>query len=297
VAADDEELWAPFLAFRTEDRRAARLRRHVEEDMKRGGRHVPRRAAALSRDEIVRAAINVADAEGADAISMRRIAREVSAGTMSLYWHVASKEELLDLMIDAVMGEQRAPEPSGYWRADLGTLARNARSTFHQHLWVMDFMVGRPPAGPKALQNLERALGTLDGIGLDKATAMNIVLKVTTYALGAVLREVQEANGDRYLEQFAGVTDQADGDDTRRRPDPAPRTLSAYDGAHRVRHRPGRRDTRDARFEFGLDCLLTGCGPPRPPPDRGARNRRHGLRLLRRPADSGTRQGLSLGTF
>src|SRR5216117_2799040 len=54
VATDDEELWAPFLAFRAEDRRAARLRRHVDEDMKRGGRHVPRRAAALSRDEIVR---------------------------------------------------------------------------------------------------------------------------------------------------------------------------------------------------------------------------------------------------
>src|SRR5207247_4045186 len=99
VAADDEELWAPFLAFRPEDRHAARLRRHVEQDMKRGARHVPRRAAALSRDEIVRTAIKVADAEGPDAISMRRIARELNAGTMSLYWHVASKEELLDLMI------------------------------------------------------------------------------------------------------------------------------------------------------------------------------------------------------
>ena len=67
---------------------AARIRRHVEQDMKRGARHVPRRAAALSRDEIVRTAIKVADAEGPDAISMRRIARELNAGTMSLYWHV-----------------------------------------------------------------------------------------------------------------------------------------------------------------------------------------------------------------
>jgi AcrR family transcriptional regulator len=261
VATDDEELWAPFLAFRTEDRRSARLRRHVEEDMKRGGRHVPRRAAALSRDEIVRAAINVADAEGADAISMRRIAREVSAGTMSLYWHVASKEELLDLMIDAVMSEQQAPEPSGDWRADLGTLARNARSTFHQHLWVMEFMVGRPPAGPKALQNLERALGALDGLGLDKATAMNIVLTVTTYALGAVLREVQEANGDRYLEQrFAGVTDQERATMTRE-------FVARIRATGRYPHMtalieagidPDAAHTRDARFEFGLDCLLDG---------------------------------------
>ena len=68
---------------------------------------MPRRAAALSREEIVRAAIKVADAEGPDAISMRRIARELNSGTMSLYWHVASKEELLDLMIDSVQGAQR----------------------------------------------------------------------------------------------------------------------------------------------------------------------------------------------
>jgi AcrR family transcriptional regulator len=269
VAADDEELWAPFLAFRGEDRRATRLRRHVEEDLKRGTRHVPRRAAALSRDEIVRAALSVADAEGADAISMRRIARELNAGTMSLYWHVASKEELLDLMIDAVMGEQQVPEPSGDWRADMGTLARSARSAFHQHLWVMDFMVGRPPAGPKALQNLERALGSLDGLGLGKATAMNIVLTLTTYALGAVMREVQEANGDRYNQQrFAGVTDQEREAMTRE-------FVARLHATGRYPHMtalieagvdPDAAHTRDARFEFGLDCLLDGIAArvPRP---------------------------------
>jgi hypothetical protein len=72
-----------------------------------------RRSAALSRDEIVRTAIGVADAEGADAISMRRIARELGSGTMSLYWHVTSKDELLDLMIDAITGEAEAPAPPG----------------------------------------------------------------------------------------------------------------------------------------------------------------------------------------
>jgi AcrR family transcriptional regulator len=261
VAADDEELWAPFLAFRAEDRHAARLRRHVEQDMRRGSRHVPRRAAALSRDEIVQAAIKVADAEGADAISMRRIAREVNAGTMSLYWHIASKEELLDLVIDTVLGEQQAPEPSGDWRADLGTLARNARSVFHQHRWVMDFMVGRPPSGPRSLQNLERALGSLDGLGLDKATAMNIVFTVGTYALGTVLREIQEANGERYLEQrFAGLTDQE-------RTEMTHEFLARIRATGRYPHMtalieagidPDAADTRDARFEFGLSCILDG---------------------------------------
>ena len=270
MAADDEELWAPFLALRPEDRHAARLRRHVEQDLKRGSRHLPRRAAALSRDEIVRAAISVADAEGPDAVSMRRIAREVNAGTMSLYWHVASKEELLDLMIDTVQGEQQAPEPSGDWRADLRMLARNARAALHRHRWMVDFIGGRPPVGPKALQNVERALGSLDGLGLDKATGMTIVLTVNTYVLGAVLREVQEVNGERYLEQrFAEVTDQE-------------REAIMHDFVARIRATgryphmtalieagidPDAAESRDARFEFGLDCLLDGIEArlPRPP--------------------------------
>ena len=261
MASDDEELWAPFLAFRPEDRHAARLRRHVEQDMKRGARHVPRRAAALSRDEIVRTAIKVADAEGPDAISMRRIARELNAGTMSLYWHVASKEELVDLMIDTVQGEQRAPEPSGNWRADLRALTRNARAALHRHPWMVDFIGGRPPIGPKALQNVERALASLDGLGLDKVTAMTIVMTVTTYALGAALREAQEASGERYLaQQFADVTDEerdamlADFVTriraTGRYPHMAALIASGVD--------PDAPETRDERFEFGLDCLLDG---------------------------------------
>src|SRR5215468_3498196 len=270
TVADDDELWAPFLAFRPEDRHATRLRRHVEEDMKRGARHVPRRAAALSRDEIVRAAIKVADAEGPDAVSMRRIARELSAGTMSLYWHVASKEELLDLMIDSVQGEELAPEPSGDWRADLRALTRGARAVLHRHPWMVDFIGGRPPVGPKSLQNIERALGSLDGLGLDKATVFTIVQTVGTYALGTVLREAQEITGERHLErQFAGLTDEE-------RDAMLGEFMSQIRASGRYPHMasvieagidPDAPETREARFEFGLDCLLDGIEArlPRPP--------------------------------
>ena len=274
MAADeefDEELWAPFLALRKEDRRAARLREHVQEDIKRGRRHPPRRADALSRDQIVRAAIGVADTEGADAVSMRRIARELNAGTMSLYWHIASKEELLDLMLDWVQGEQQVPEPSGDWQADLRAMAASARASLHQHPWAMDFMGGRPPVGPKSLQNLERALGSLDGLGLDKATAVTIVLTVMTYVLGAVLREVQEQNGERYLqEQAAGLSDEEKESMVRefaervratgRYPHMAAMIAEGVD--------PDAPETRDDRFGFGLDCLLDGIAarisPPQP---------------------------------
>jgi AcrR family transcriptional regulator len=222
---------------------------------------VPRRAAALSRDEIVRVAIKVADAEGPDAISMRRIARELNAGTMSLYWHVASKEELLDLMIDSVQGAQLTPEPSGDWRADLRALTRSARAALHRHPWMVDFIGGRPPIGPKALESIERALASLDGLGLDKATVFTIVQTVSTYALGTVLRETQEVNGERFLEQqFEGLTDEerdamlSDFIDQIRASGRYPHMAAVIEAGID----PDAPETRDERFEFGLDCLLDG---------------------------------------
>ena len=86
----DDELWLPPLA-------ATRPRRRPPSG--RAGRR------PLSRDQIVQAAIAIADREGAEAVGMRRIARELDAGNMSIYWHVANKDELLALMIDAVEGE------------------------------------------------------------------------------------------------------------------------------------------------------------------------------------------------
>jgi len=275
VEPEDEEFWAPFLAYRPGDRRAERLRTHAREDARRRQQHPPRRAAALSREEIVRAALNVADAEGPDAINMRRIARELHSGTMSLYWHIRSKEELLDLMIDAIIGEPGVPEPSGDWRADLRAIACSTRDTLHRHQWAVNFMGGRPPLGPKSLRNLERALSVFDGLDLDKGTAMTTLTAVNTYVLGAVLRELQEMNGEHYMaEVFAGLSE------------PEKQALireftERIRGAGQFPHLvamlaegidPDAPETRDERFEFGLDCLLDGIvarlspGARTPPP-------------------------------
>ena len=98
---------------------------------------------------------------------MRRIAREVGAGAMSLYWYVSSKEELLDLMLDAIEAEIEVPEPSGDWRADLGAFAHRTRAALRQHRWAVEFIGTRPPSGPNDVRNLERLLSLLDGIGVD----------------------------------------------------------------------------------------------------------------------------------
>jgi len=261
VESEDEDLFAPFLAYRPGDRRAERLRAHAREDAKRRQQHPPRRAAALSREEIVRAAMKVADAEGPDAINMRRIARELHSGTMSLYWHIRSKEELLDLMIDAIVGEPGVPEPSGDWRADLRAIACNTRDALHRHRWAVTFMGGRPPLGPKSLRNLDRALGVFDALDVDKGTAMTTLMAVNTYVLGAVVRELQEMNGEHYMaEVFAGLSEAEKAALLRE-------FTERIRGAGRYPHMvamlaegidPDASETRDERFEFGLDCLLDG---------------------------------------
>jgi AcrR family transcriptional regulator len=192
---------------------------------------------------------------------MRRIARELNAGAMSLYWHVSAKEELLDLMLDAVQGEMEVPEPSGDWRADLAAIARNSRAVMHRHRWAMDFMGGRPPMGPNSLRNAERGLAALAGLGLRKAEAINILMTVTTYVMGAVLREMQEMRGEQdWKRELDGLSEEE-----------MHKLLAEYFESLRTSGRyplllemvaegvdPDAPETRDERFEFGLGCLLDG---------------------------------------
>jgi AcrR family transcriptional regulator len=215
-----------------------------------------------------------ADAEGPDAISMRRIAREMNAGAMSLYWHISSKEELLDLMLDAVYGEMTRPESSGDVRADLRAIACDARAALLRHGWVMPFIGGRPPMGPQALRNAERSLAILAGAAPDLATAMNVLMAVMTYVMGAVLREQQEERSQqdqRRAQELAGLSEDdmatvigsftARLRETGRYPN---MTAMISDGVD-----PDAPETRDERFEFGLDGLLDGlmarlAAPPMP---------------------------------
>jgi hypothetical protein len=130
-----------------ERRLAAQVSRHRER-----GVQPSRRDRGLTRDEIVAIALAVADAEGVAAVSMRRIARELNAGVMSLYWHVASKEELQDLMLASVEAEIVVPEPSGDWLADMRTLAQTPAPRCYSTNGRWSFMdsaphLGRPTRG------------------------------------------------------------------------------------------------------------------------------------------------------
>jgi AcrR family transcriptional regulator len=257
---DPDELWPPLMGPGWRDR-GARVHRMLHDGAGRDqrGRGRNRGAPALSRAEIVDAAIAIADAEGSGAISMRRIAQVLRAGTMSLYWHVANKEQLLDLMLDTLIAEIDVPEPTGDWRADLRAQARNERAMLLRHAWVIDFLGGRPPLGPNTLLQMDHLLAALDGLGLDVATAMYILGTVQTYVMGTVLREMQEARVQRDEEQ-ADISGEA-----WKPMRDAWRDRLAADGRFTRVVRfldegidPDAEETRDERFEFGLDCVIDG---------------------------------------
>src|SRR5262245_57204067 len=103
----------------------------------------------LTREAIVEAALRVVGREGAQALSMRRVAEELGTGPASLYWHVASKDALIDLIIDRVAGEIALPEPDpDHWQEQLRTWLLEVRGVFHRHPGVAALTLGRLPVGP-----------------------------------------------------------------------------------------------------------------------------------------------------
>jgi AcrR family transcriptional regulator len=245
-------------AHRAEHER--RVAGHVQRHRERGAQ--PRgRDRGLSRAEIISAAIAIADAEGPDALSMRRIARALGVGAMSLYWHIASKEELLDLMLEAIEGEIEVPEPSGDWQADLRVFARSARASLLRHRWAMEFIGGRPPSGPNDVRNLEGMLALFDGLDLDVRLPIGILMTVGTYVNGAVLRETQEMRSDRDREKMEAGRTPEEIEAERERYAAFFANSGRYPRIQRMVSAnidPDAAETRDERFEWGLDCLLAG---------------------------------------
>jgi DNA-binding transcriptional regulator YhcF (GntR family) len=140
----------------------------------------------LTRDRIVRAAVVIADREGMAEVSMRRIAGELGAATMSLYRHVPGKEELVLHMIDVVMGEENFPKvrPEG-WRARLELSARLQWKMFHRHPWLAPVMsLTRPQMAPNALQHTEWILDAFDDTELDLRGRMFVHVTMFSYVRG-----------------------------------------------------------------------------------------------------------------
>lgn len=156
------------------------------------------RRPSHTRAEIVAAALAIADAEGFDAVSMRRVAQRLGAGTMTLYYYVRNKDELITLMFDEVMGEVLVPEHdlSGDWRPALEQIAKRTRDAFKRHRWSLDRLGdGRP--GPNGLRHFEQSLQALAAAPLADTEKFELIGLVDDYVFGFALREAQELDEHR----------------------------------------------------------------------------------------------------
>ena len=121
----------------------------------------------LSVDEVVDAAIRLADAEGLDAVTMRRVARLAGVAPMSLYTYVPGKAELLDLMLDTTYARMGRTDTAGRpWRERVAAVAEENRALFAAHSWAASISTGRPPLGPGQMAKYDHELRALDGLGL-----------------------------------------------------------------------------------------------------------------------------------
>jgi AcrR family transcriptional regulator len=220
--------------------------------------------SGLTVDAVVAAGIEVADAEGITGVSMRRVAERLSAGTMSIYTHVPGKGDLIQLMVDSVLGElyddmeapSRAP---GGWRGALMFVARTNWDLYRRHPWLLDVSGTRPVLGPHTIENYEAELRPLDGLGLSDVEMDSVLTLVLTHVRATATALVAM---DRTRES-SGMTDSEWWSAT------APLLDKVIDGgrfpvASRVGTSTGQ--AFDAAGDpvhamtFGLECILDGVG-------------------------------------
>lgn len=149
------------------------------------------RKPRFTRDDIAEAAIRIADAEGFDAVSMRRIAAELDAGTMTLYHYIRTKDELFSLIIDAFMGEVILPADSDLpssWRAAMTVIARRSRDAIRRHPWMFDIS-DDPSLGPNGVRHFDQSLQALSSLDVDLQGKLDVLMAVDEYVFGFCMHE------------------------------------------------------------------------------------------------------------
>jgi AcrR family transcriptional regulator len=213
----------------------------------------------FTREQIAKAALEIADSEGFEALSMRRVAEELGAGTMTLYYYVRDKEDLLTLVEDALMGEICGacdPLPKG-WRAAVSRLANAARATYVRHAWALRSLTGLR-IKPNGLRHIEQSLQAVAGTDLPIDKRFEILSIVDDYVFGhcaGLMRRRGQPPLDRKTaramsEAMNRFLDEGDY--------PHLRAMFGNEDPMAVFARNGGFTTEDHHFDIGLDALLDG---------------------------------------
>ncbi|HVT00006.1 MAG TPA: TetR/AcrR family transcriptional regulator C-terminal domain-containing protein [Solirubrobacterales bacterium] len=212
----------------------------------------------LSRESIVAAAVEIADADGLEAVSIRRLATKLDARPMSLYSHIERKGDLIDLMIDEVMAAAVLPDgpPADDWREGLRQIAARTRETARAHPWMIATAFRRPFIGPNSLRHIDQSLAAVSSLPLAPERKRAVLLAIDTYTLGFVRWEVLSPetggapcggwpeDGPTAAEIDAYVTAQAASGDYPHLQELAGKDLSL--------------GVKAEKFEVGLEWLLAG---------------------------------------
>jgi AcrR family transcriptional regulator len=202
----------------------------------------------LTRERVLLTALNLADQGGVEALSMRKLGQELGVEAMSLYNHVANKDELVNDMVDLVFGEFGLPPRGADWQTAMRQRARSAREVLARHPWAIGLMESRSQPGPATLQHHDAVIGCLREAGFSIAMAAHAYSLLDSYLYGFALQQASLP-----FKTSADVTEVAD------------RILQQFP-VHAYPHlaeltiqhvlQPGY-DYAD-EFQFGLDLILEG---------------------------------------
>jgi AcrR family transcriptional regulator len=204
------------------------------------------RRAPLSRDQVLQAAIALADEGGVGALSMRKLGQVLGVEAMSLYNHVAGKADLLDGMVDVVFSEIGLPPAVGGWKSAMRARALSARAVLGRHRWAIGLMESRKTPGPATLRHHDAVLGCLRGAGFSVELTAHAYSLLDSYIYGFALQEASLPFGTP--EETAQVTNEIAG----QMPAGEYPHLAELAIAHVLQ--PGYQ--YGSEFEIGLDLIL-----------------------------------------
>jgi AcrR family transcriptional regulator len=205
-------------------------------------------AAPLTKESVIKAAMDLADEVGAASLTMRKLADKLGVEAMSLYYHVANKDAILDGLLDSIYDEIELPSPGRPWKAEMRNRAFSAREVVLRHKWAVSLMDSQSNPGPPTIRYHNAALGTLRSDGFSIPMAAHAVSAIDAYTYGFVMQEEAlpfdteeelKMLADMMLQQF-------------------PEREYPYFAELVTKHalKPGY--SYKDEFEFGLDLILDG---------------------------------------
>ena len=232
----------------------------MTEEMTEESKNEPR--IPLSKERVLRAAIALADEGGIESLSMRKLGQQLGVEAMSLYNHVANKDEILDGMVDVVFSEIDRPETDTDWKAAIRGRAVSARTVLARHRWATPMMESRPTPGPETLRHHDAVIGCFRRAGFSIEMTAHAYALVDNYIYGFAL---QEANLPA-----TGGEEMADLAETIIEPLPAGDYPHLVELATEYIMQPGYDFGNE--FDFGLELILDGLESASRPDPRTARS-------------------------